>query len=307
MSRGIGTITTAVISRAVNPDLSAEQARLTNLENNKVDKIEGKQLSTNDFTNELLAKVNTPYVKLSSAVEQAVDSELRLKKNLYVEGDIYLQGNGYTTEAETLRVSDNLIVTRAGATSAVTPYTGIKAECYDGKNSGLLVFDSTGTAYVGDEPDDGSLKGLQALATRTDSTAIADGGLAIWNNSTYPVLSSLSKGTEEQVLTMGKNTATGNLEAAWKSMSISRKIISFTESDLNWSEITDERSAYVGYWRYTLANENFYPLVVYKEYTDPVSGDIHYSEAMVQLEKKKNGNGVYFVTEKKITGVLIGF
>ena len=296
MSRGIGKITTAVVTRSVNQDLSPLWTAI----DNKVTKIDGKGLSTNDLTNELLAKVNTPYLKLNSTTKQTVNSDVEISKDLYITGNVYQQGKTYTTDVEELRVSDNLIITRNGATTAVTPYTGIRATKYDGTNDGLLVFDANGTAYVGDDPGDNTLTGLQALATRVNS--IGHNGIAYWDNTSFPVLKSKVGSANGQVLSWR------NSQPVWETPSFGLDQITFDMTDSNWSEIATGQ--YAGYFRYSLPDQNFYPLLVFKEYTDPTTGDIHYSEVMVQLEKKKGNdaahNGVYFVAEKKIKGILIG-
>ena len=82
--------------------------------------------------------------------------------NIDVTGDIRVQGESIISSLETVVTKENTIKLRDGATGALmsNEYTGIIAEKYDGTNNGMLVFDSSGTAYVGDEGD------LQPLATR---------------------------------------------------------------------------------------------------------------------------------------------
>lgn len=292
MSRGIGQITTAVVTRSVNQDLSPLQSAIANLEATKVTSPVNKQ----DLDTNLQNFVDTPYLKLNSSTMQTVNSDVTISKDLYLTGNLYQQGTTIRTDVEELRVADNLIITRNGATTAVTPYTGIKATKYDGVNDGLLVFDANGTAYVGDDPGDNSLTGLQALATRVNS--INHNGIAIWDNSSFPVLKSKVGSLNGQVMTWR------NGDSIWETPTFGRKEVTFTETDSNWSEI--DYGQYAGYYRYSMPDQNFYPLIVFKEYTDPQTQSTHYSEAMVQLEKNKSGNGVYFVTEKKITGIVIG-
>lgn len=92
--------------------------------------------------------------------------------NLTVGGNLTVNGTTTTVDSTTLQVKDKLIEVAHGNTAALTTPAGLVAPKYDGTNSGALVFDSTGTAYVGDVTlKDGNIdvakSGLQPLATRT--------------------------------------------------------------------------------------------------------------------------------------------
>lgn len=92
--------------------------------------------------------------------------------NLTVGGNLTVNGTTTTVDSTTLQVKDKLIEVAHGNTAALTTPAGLVAPKYDGANSGALVFDSTGTAYVGDVTlKDGNIdvanSGLQPLATRT--------------------------------------------------------------------------------------------------------------------------------------------
>lgn len=92
--------------------------------------------------------------------------------NLTVGGNLTVNGTTTTVDSTTLQVKDKLIEVAHGNTTALTTPAGLVAPKYDGTNSGALVFDSTGTAYVGDVTlKDGNIdvakSGLQPLATRT--------------------------------------------------------------------------------------------------------------------------------------------
>lgn len=92
--------------------------------------------------------------------------------NLTVGGNLTVNGTTMTVDSTTLQVKDKLIEVAHGNTAALTTPAGLVAPKYDGTNSGALVFDSTGTAYVGDVTlKDGNIdvakSGLQPLATRT--------------------------------------------------------------------------------------------------------------------------------------------
>ena len=93
--------------------------------------------------------------------------------NLTVGGNLTINGTTTTVDSTTLQVKDKLIEVAHGNTTTLTTPAGLVAPKYDGTSSGALVFDSTGTAYVGDVTLDSagnidvSKSELQPLATRT--------------------------------------------------------------------------------------------------------------------------------------------
>lgn len=105
--------------------------------------------------------------------------------NLTVGGNLTVNGTTTTVDSTTLQVKDKLIEVAHGNTTALTTPAGLVAPKYDGTNSGALVFDSTGTAYVGDVTlKDGNIdmanSGLQPLATRT---GLVGGNLVQYDSS----------------------------------------------------------------------------------------------------------------------------
>ena len=105
--------------------------------------------------------------------------------NLTVGGNLTVNGTTTTVDSTTLQVKDKLIEVAHGNTAALTTPAGLVAPKYDGTNSGALVFDSTGTAYVGDVTlKDGNIdvakSGLQPLATRT---GLVGGNLVQYDSS----------------------------------------------------------------------------------------------------------------------------
>lgn len=100
--------------------------------------------------------------------------------SLTINGDLTVNGTATTVEIfnENVNVEDNTITLRHNTTTGLQngDYTGIIAHKYDGTNNGMLVFDNTGTAYVGDEGD------LQPLATRSFSDN-DDGAIVAWDAS----------------------------------------------------------------------------------------------------------------------------
>ena len=91
--------------------------------------------------------------------------------------------------AENLSTKQYTIGLAKGNTEAIQSYIGLYAEKYDGENYGALVWDSTGTAYVGDASVDENgvvsdpNKQLQPILTRekSDSMDSTPFGLIAWN------------------------------------------------------------------------------------------------------------------------------
>ncbi len=105
--------------------------------------------------------------------------------NLTIGGNLTINGTTTTVDSTTLQVKDKLIEVAHGNTTALTTPAGLVAPKYDGTNSGALVFDSTGTAYVGDVTlKDGNIdvanSDLQPLATRT---GLVGGNLVQYDSS----------------------------------------------------------------------------------------------------------------------------
>lgn len=103
--------------------------------------------------------------------------DLNIKGNITIEGNITQNGSAYETHAEKIYTTKDYIHLREGATGALSPgdYTGMEAEKYDGTNNGRLVFDSSGTARVGDVGDE------EPLLTRDESADMTDGALLRWD------------------------------------------------------------------------------------------------------------------------------
>lgn len=189
--------------------------------------------SYNDLSNK--PKIPTDYVPNTRKVNnKALSSDITLGAsdvgalptaggtvtgNLTVGGNLTINGTTTTVDSTTLQVKDKLIEVAHGNTATLTTPAGLVAPKYDGANSGALVFDSTGTAYVGDVKFDstGNIdvanSGLQPLATRTglvggnlvqyDSAAqtLKDSGKKISDLATTSQLPTVNNGT----LTIQKN------------------------------------------------------------------------------------------------------
>lgn len=165
--------------------------------------------------------------------------------NLTVGGNLTVNGTTTTVDSTTLQVKDKLIEVAHGNTAALTTPAGLVAPKYDGTNSGALVFDSTGTAYVGDVTlKDGNIdvakSGLQPLATRTglvggnlvqyDSTAqtLKDSGKKISDLATTSQVNAKytkpSGGIPKTDLASDVQTSLGKADSALQAKDISGKL-----------------------------------------------------------------------------------
>lgn len=115
-----------------------------------------------------------------------VNGSITSTGSVTVGGNLTVNGTTTTVDSTTLQVKDKLIEVAHGNTTKLTTPAGLVAPKYDGTNSGALVFDGDGTAYVGDVTLDSngsidvSKSGLQPLATRT---GLVGGNLVQYDSS----------------------------------------------------------------------------------------------------------------------------
>lgn len=92
--------------------------------------------------------------------------------NLIVSGNLSVSGETSVIESTTLKVVDKLIYVAKDNISALTSPAGLITPKYDGTNDGGIVYDNSGTAYVGDIKLDSkgnvdvNASDLQPIATR---------------------------------------------------------------------------------------------------------------------------------------------
>lgn len=99
--------------------------------------------------------------------------------DLQVNGDIIQNGSAYETHAEKVYTTNDYIITRDGAISALSAgdYSGFQVKKYDGTNDGRLVIDNGGVARVGDVGDE------QPLLTRDESADLTNDNLLKWDGT----------------------------------------------------------------------------------------------------------------------------
>lgn len=81
-----------LVNNQATVDISKIEEDITNLKNSKVDKVSGKQLSTNDFTNELKSKLNSLENYDDSTITDSLNSKVDKEEGKQ------LSTNDYTTE-----------------------------------------------------------------------------------------------------------------------------------------------------------------------------------------------------------------
>lgn len=101
--------------------------------------------------------------------------------NLIVSGNLSVSGETSVIESTTLKVVDKLIYVAKDNISALTSPAGLITPKYDGTNDGGIVYDNSGTAYVGDIKLDSNgnvdvnNSDLQPIATRDNYSNFTNG------------------------------------------------------------------------------------------------------------------------------------
>ena len=138
--------------------------------------------------------------------------------NLVVQGDLTVQGTTTTTEAESLVIHDNLIVTNSEGAD-LTNLSGIAIKVDDTNTYGI-VYDPVsqsvklgeGTLSEDNELTFNSNEGT-AVATRSDSTALTDGNLLQWDGTRNILVDGGAKPTalpNPHALTLGGKVYNGS-------------------------------------------------------------------------------------------------
>ena len=148
----------------------------------------GYTVSASSFSGNVDVTKNSNFGTASSSAITIGKSGINTTINgstITIAGNLNIQGTTTTIDTATLSTKDNLIELAKGNTAALTTPAGFYVNKYDGTNSGALVFDSTGTAYVGDVTiSNGNISAstsLQPLATRDKS--LTDGSILKWDNT----------------------------------------------------------------------------------------------------------------------------
>lgn len=147
--------------------------------------LEIPQVADDGLTEDATADGKKAVIKADETVVRTNKANQIINGNVTISGNVTVNGKITSVSSNTLKVKDKLIVVADGNTVTLTSPAGLLAPKYDGTNNGALVFDGTGTAYVGDVvlTDDGDIdvakSDLQPLATRG---TLVNGNLVKWNN-----------------------------------------------------------------------------------------------------------------------------
>ena len=159
------------------------------------------QIATTAFVKEAIDNLNlsanfapissTGYVPFANA-----SNDVTSIRNLTITGNLTVQGTTTTVNSTSIEVSDALITLAKGNTSSLTQFAGFVVPKYDGTNNGALVFDNTGTAYVGDATltASGTITAqgdMKPLTTRYGS--FTNGNIVVWDSETSSIKDSGKK------------------------------------------------------------------------------------------------------------------
>ncbi len=146
--------------------------------------VEIPQTAGDGLTEDATDDAKGAVLKVDETVVRTNKANQIINGNVTIGGNVTVNGTVTSVSAENLKVKNKLIVVAEGNTVTLTSPAGLLAPKYDGTNNGALVFDGTGTAYVGDVVLDSngdidvSKSDLQPLVTRG---TLADGKLVKWN------------------------------------------------------------------------------------------------------------------------------
>lgn len=146
--------------------------------------VEIPQTAGDGLTEDATDDAKGAVLKVDETVVRTNKANQTINGNVTIGGSVTVKGTVTSVSAENLKVKNKLIVVAEGNTVTLTSPAGLLAPKYDGTNNGALVFDGTGTAYVGDVvlDENGDIdfakSDLQPLVTRG---TLADGKLVKWN------------------------------------------------------------------------------------------------------------------------------
>ena len=145
-----------------------------------------------------------------------------------VKGDLYVGGtltatNFKAINATSLDTERATIGLAKGNTEPIESYIGLYAEKYNGTDYGALVWDNTGTAYVGDATVDKNGKisdlshTLQPIMTRSETSLLSDGCVLSWDADSLKAVESpwFSVGTNGVSMVSDAFEVAVDNETAW--------------------------------------------------------------------------------------------
>lgn len=155
--------------------------------------VEVPQTAGDGLTEDATDDAKGAVLKVDETVVRTNKANQIINGNVTIGGNVTVNGTVTSVSAENLKVKNKLIVVAEGNTVTLTSPAGLLAPKYDGTNSGALVFDGTGTAYVGDVvlDENGDIdvtkSDLQPLVTRG---ALVNGNLPKWDSTKTTLIDS---------------------------------------------------------------------------------------------------------------------
>lgn len=180
----------------------------------------------------------------SSEAILSVEGNTTMSGNLTVGGNLTVSGTTTTIDSQTLQVKDKLIEVARGNTTELSTPAGLIAQ-YNESSLTALVFDNTGTAYVGDaalndnKDIDIMRSNLQPLATRSGLTKTTTSeALVAWDADKLTLKPAKQCGGKTQPVYITENGTIAAIDfTIEKSVP---KDAAFT--DTTYSEVTQERN-----------------------------------------------------------------
>lgn len=140
--------------------------------------------------------------------ENRFDGDTTFKGDVTIDGTL-TAGKFVAIDAKTITTDNYTVGLAKGNTSPILTYIGLYATKYDGTNDGALVWDNTGTAYVGDVQVDSTGKvtdpnnTLQPLLTRAETSALYEGCILSWSADSLKAVKSPWFSVSDTSISMG--------------------------------------------------------------------------------------------------------
>ena len=180
-------------SKITSGVFSDDRIASANTWNAKQDALTPQQLSAVDsgITSEKVAAYDGYAETISEKLDKSGGT---ISGSLVVSENLVVSGTTSTVHTQNLKVTDKLIYVAKDNTTPLTSPAGLITPKYDGINNGGIVYDNTGTAYVGDITLDSNgnvdvnNSDLQPIATR--DTTITDGNIVKWDDTNKTLVDS---------------------------------------------------------------------------------------------------------------------
>lgn len=174
----------------------------------------------------------SPWSRYATTSDVVLKSGGTITGSLVITDDLIVQGTTTSVDTQNLKVKDKLIYVAKDNTTALSTPAGLITPYYDGENSGGIIYDNTGTAYVGDVVlnSDGNVdisnSNVWPLCARDKSNNWVNGHVPVWDSTNEKLVDSgsavsiddiggsIAKRQSDGTLLVGTTTGDGNGYAA---------------------------------------------------------------------------------------------